>query len=124
MDRMLGLLIGNSKKGKKAGKAAAAARAHLVNASAAEVAELFDVTSDDGGWGVTTRPKHKGHMMKLLPRTLDEIDIDVQEFLEDNGRTTLALPSMDKELRKKVHMLAECYGLKSQSKGKGHSRYP
>ncbi|CAK9779423.1 hypothetical protein CC85DRAFT_289648 [Cutaneotrichosporon oleaginosum] len=112
-----------NKKGKK-GKAAAARMAHLIPGSAAEVAELFDISSDEGGgegagWGVKYRRSNP-----LLPPTLGDIDMMIQDFMRDSGRTTLQLPPMEKETRKKVHMLAECYDLKSKSKGKGAARFP
>jgi hypothetical protein len=97
--------------------------AHLIPGSAAEVAELFDISDeedlDDGGWGVKY---HRSN--PLLPPTLGDIDMMIQDFMSDSGRTTLQLPPMDKETRKKVHMLAECYDLKSKSKGKGVGRFP
>lgn len=115
----------NKKKGKK-GQAAAARIAHLIPGSAAEIAELFDISDDDveapgddGGWGVTYHRRNP-----LLPPTLGDVDRMIQEFMADSGRTTLQLPPMEKEARKKVHMLAECYDLKSKSKGKGVSRFP
>lgn len=60
----------------------------------------------------------------LLPPTLADVDRMIQDFMSDPGRSTLQLPPMEKEARKKVHMLAECYDLKSKSKGKGASRFP
>ncbi|KAL1410593.1 squalene synthetase-like protein [Vanrija albida] len=116
------------KKGKKAsklqGKAAAAMSAHLIPASAAEVAELFDITSDeDDGWGVARINGRKGRAL-LLPQTLEQVNAQVAEFMADATKTTLTLPPMDKEARKKVHMLAECYDLKSKSRGKGLARFP
>lgn len=123
LDPRIGFGRKANKKGKK-GKAAAASIAHLIPRSAAEVAELFDVSDDGadlgegGGWGVTYRSN------PLLPPTLGDIDLMIQDFMGDSGRTTLQLAAMDKETRKKVHMLAECYGLKSKSKGKGVGRFP
>jgi hypothetical protein len=103
----------------------AAAIAHLIPRSAAEVADLFDIDSDsdDGGWKVDTgRGTPRRNL--LLPKTLDDIDQDIRLFLKDAGRTSLPLPPMDKDARKKVHVIAECYGLKSKSKGKGAARFP
>jgi predicted RNA-binding protein Jag len=45
-------------------------------------------------------------------------------FLTDHGKTTMTLPPMEKFSRKRVHELASCYQLKSQSKGKGRGRFP
>lgn len=98
--------------------------AHLIPASAAEVAELFDITSDeDDGWGVARINGRKGRAL-LLPQTLEQVNAQVEEFMADATKTTLTLPPMDKEARKKVHMLAECYDLKSKSRGKGLARFP
>ncbi|BEI93595.1 uncharacterized protein CcaverHIS019_0600540 [Cutaneotrichosporon cavernicola] len=128
LQRAIALLdpsIGFGRKANKKGKGKAAARiAHLIPGSAAEVAELFDISDDeglgpDGGWGIKY---HRSN--PLLPPTLGDIDMMVQDFMSDSGRTTLQLPPMDKDTRKKVHMLAECYDLKSKSKGKGVGRFP
>jgi hypothetical protein len=52
------------------------------------------------------------------------LETQIRRFLEDiGGRTTMALPPMEKEARKRVHELAQAFGLKSQSKGKGENRY-
>jgi hypothetical protein len=49
----------------------------------------------------------------------------MREFLlYDIGSTTLALPPMSKKSRVAVHLLAEVYGLKSKSLGKGKARFP
>lgn len=123
LERVIGALTGKkkSRKGLR-GVADAASIAHLIPKSAAEVAELFDIDSEeeDGGWKVAPQPRRN----PLLPRTLEEVDAEIRYFLEDKGRTSLPLPPMDKESRKRVHMLAECYNLKSKSKGKGAARFP
>ena len=100
----------------------AAAIAHLIPRSAAEVADLFDIDSDsdDGGWKVDRKMSRN----IFLPQTLDDINDEIVTFLNDPTRTTLPLPPMDKTQRKKVHVVAECYGLKSKSKGKGAARFP
>jgi len=36
----------------------------------------------------------------------------------------MTLPPMDKESRRRVHLLAQCFNLKSQSRGGGVKRYP
>ncbi|KZT52860.1 hypothetical protein CALCODRAFT_74789 [Calocera cornea HHB12733] len=48
----------------------------------------------------------------------------IRVFLRDLGKTTMTLPAMDKESRRRVHLLADCFKLKSQSKGKGTDRFP
>ena len=48
----------------------------------------------------------------------------IRTFVFDiGGRPTMALPPMDKASRARVHEVAEAFGLKSQSKGKGDNRY-
>jgi hypothetical protein len=113
---------GKGKKGKK-GKHAASL-AHLIPASAAEVADMFDISSDEES-GV--RPLgHKGRMANvanLLPTRLDQVDEGIRVFLKNKAQNTMSLPPMDKEGRRKVHMLAEAYGLHSKSRGKGTGRF-
>ncbi|KAM0747076.1 hypothetical protein T439DRAFT_272741, partial [Meredithblackwellia eburnea MCA 4105] len=48
----------------------------------------------------------------------------MREFVMDPTKETLALPPMSKKSRVAVHLLAEVYGLKSKSVGKGSSRFP
>jgi predicted RNA-binding protein Jag len=59
----------------------------------------------------------------LLPETLEQVALDLRQFVADEERTTYSLPPMDKETRKKVHMLAEAFGLVSKSRGSGHQRF-
>ncbi|KII92217.1 hypothetical protein PLICRDRAFT_133640 [Plicaturopsis crispa FD-325 SS-3] len=48
----------------------------------------------------------------------------IRRFLADiGGRQTMALPPMEKEARRNVHELAMAFGLKSESKGNGATRY-
>jgi hypothetical protein len=51
------------------------------------------------------------------------LDDEIQFFLRDLGKTTMSLPPMEKESRKRVHELADCYSLKSASKGAGRKRF-
>ncbi|WVF70475.1 hypothetical protein IAT40_005265 [Kwoniella sp. CBS 6097] len=110
-------------KGKGKAKAHQAAVAHLIPASAGQVADLFDVSSDDEE-DISGMPifRKGGRLPSGLP--LEIVDHKIQMFLEDKGKNSLALPPMDKEGRKKVHMLAEAYGLKSKSRGSGKTRFP
>ena len=78
---------------------------------------MFDISSDDELFVPSRRGGH------LLPRPLEQVDAEIRGFLSDNGKAAYSLPPMDKQGRKKIHMLAECYGLKSKSKGKGSSRF-
>ncbi|EJU04333.1 hypothetical protein DACRYDRAFT_48453 [Dacryopinax primogenitus] len=48
----------------------------------------------------------------------------IRVFLRDLGKTTMTLPAMDKESRRRVHLLADCFKLKSDSKGNGTNRFP
>lgn len=55
---------------------------------------------------------------------LDSVERLIRSFLNNiGGPSTLSLPAMSKEARKKVHNLAGAFNLKSQSKGKGRNRY-
>jgi hypothetical protein len=49
---------------------------------------------------------------------------EIRRFAADiGGRSSMALPPMDKHYRKQVHEIASAFNLKSQSKGKGSDRY-
>lgn len=123
--------IRGGKKGKGKSKAHQASVASRMPGSAAEVAAIFDISSEEeflrsiegGGGGVASKGK-KRRGMNLLPKTMEEVDEEIKMFLQDHGRSTLALQPMEKEGRRNVHLLAECYGLKSQSKGSGKNRAP
>ncbi|KAK4687093.1 ferric-chelate reductase, partial [Tremellales sp. Uapishka_1] len=109
-----------ARKGKGKSKIQQASLAHLIPRSAAEVADLFDVDSDQE---VAMPMGKRGRMAHLFPQSLEQIDGHIRDFLLDHGKTTYSLPPMDKEGRKKVHMLAECFGLVSKSRGSGKSRF-
>ena len=47
----------------------------------------------------------------------------VRVFVDDPHLTTHTLPPMDKEGRRRMHMLAECFDLKSKSRGQGKARF-
>jgi len=104
-----------SRKGKGRSKAFQASLAHLIPPSAAVVAEMFDISSEE----FSAAPP--GRM--ALPKPLEQVDQDIRSFLGIAGKNAYSLPPMDKEGRKKIHMLAECYGLKSKSRGKGRARF-
>ncbi|KAJ9125919.1 hypothetical protein QFC24_002704 [Naganishia onofrii] len=66
-----------------------------------------------------------GRKKGIQPVTdLGSLNQEIRKFIEDSGKTTMSLPPMEKFSRKKVHELAACYSLKSQSKGKGRGRFP
>nr|XP_018267262.1 uncharacterized protein I303_01247 [Kwoniella dejecticola CBS 10117]OBR89420.1 hypothetical protein I303_01247 [Kwoniella dejecticola CBS 10117] len=117
-------LAGYSRKGnakaKGKGKAHQAAVAHLIPASASQVADLFDVSSDEDELPLPLFRKG-GRVPSSM--TLEMIDERIQIFLGDRGKTTLSLPPMGKEDRKKVHLLADCYSLGSKSRGSGKTRF-
>ncbi|KAL1704324.1 hypothetical protein EV121DRAFT_280507 [Schizophyllum commune] len=54
---------------------------------------------------------------------MNTLVMEIRRFIADIGRVSMALPPANKETRKKVHDLAEAFGLKSKSKGKGDARY-
>ncbi|WWD17876.1 hypothetical protein CI109_102320 [Kwoniella shandongensis] len=101
-------------KGKGKSKAHQASVAHHIPASASQVAQMFDISSDEDEMPVFRKG---GRVPSGV--SLDYVDQKIQIFLDDGGKSTLSLPPMDKEGRKKVHLLAECYGLKSKSRGSG-----
>jgi hypothetical protein len=97
---------------------------HTAGISARQMATMFDIDSDDsdadfGGYG--NRKKRAGAPPVTDLQSLNE---EIRHFMRDLGKTTMTLPAMDKFSRKKVHEMAECYSLKSQSKGKGKARFP
>jgi hypothetical protein len=125
-------------------KIEAAKLAHLIPASASKVAEMFDVSDTDEDeealqyaygrkgrtgprrglqFGDEFETRRGGGGGALLPKGMDIVDLEIREFLGDGGKTTFNLPPMSKEGRKKVHLLAECYGLGSKSRGSGNSRF-
>nr|XP_019049269.1 hypothetical protein I302_03051 [Kwoniella bestiolae CBS 10118]OCF28199.1 hypothetical protein I302_03051 [Kwoniella bestiolae CBS 10118] len=118
-------LAGYSRKGKaKAkgkGKAHQASVAHLIPASASQVADLFDISSDEEGELSLPVFRKGGRLPSGMP--LEMIDERIQIFLDHRGKTTLQLPPMGKDDRKKVHMLADCYNLGSKSRGSGKTRF-
>ncbi|KAJ7025333.1 hypothetical protein C8F04DRAFT_1191473 [Mycena alexandri] len=63
----------------------------------------------------------------VLPNRVIDMTTLVQQirrFLADiGGPSTMSLPPTDKETRKNIHEMAIAFNLKSQSKGKGDSRY-
>lgn len=48
----------------------------------------------------------------------------IEDFVQDNEPRQLQLPPMPKALRRKVHLLADNYSLRSQSLGSGKKRSP
>ena len=55
---------------------------------------------------------------------LAALESQIRTFVYNIGdQTTMALPPMDKSARKKVHLIATAFNLKSKSSGKGSSRY-
>lgn len=131
------------RKGKGTSKAQQASLAHLIPASASQVADMFDIDSEDedalGGYGGGgRRGMSKMRKMLNLPPMLvsaglggsavragemEAIVEQIRDFIDDAGRTTFALHPMEKAGRERMHMLAECFGLKSNSKGKGKARF-
>lgn len=111
-------------KGKGKDIAQAASMAHLIPASAAEVAEMFDISSgeDEDSPGIW-KNKRQGLLPDISETWMSQVNSQVQEFLQDGGKTTFSLPPMAKDGRMKIHMLAECYGLVSKSKGGGRGRF-
>lgn len=115
----------NKGKGKARDIAQAASIAHLIPASAAEVAEMFDISSgeEDVSTGAWSHRRQGGLLPDITETWMAQVNSQVKEFLEDTGKQTFSLPPMDKSGRMKIHLLAECYGLVSKSKGGGRGRF-
>ncbi|KAJ9094826.1 hypothetical protein QFC20_006804 [Naganishia adeliensis] len=80
----------------------------------------FGFDDSDSDEDMTPRRK-KG----IQPVTdMGSLNQEIRSFILDLGKTTMTLPPMEKFSRKRVHELAACYSLKSQSKGKGRGRFP
>ncbi|KAI9571623.1 hypothetical protein HD554DRAFT_2168881 [Boletus coccyginus] len=65
--------------------------------------------------------------LSIAPHAIvDVVSLEAQmrRFVEDEGgRRSMALPPMEKWMRKRVHEMAGAFGLKSVSKGGGSARY-
>lgn len=120
---------GAKSKGKGKGKdtVSAASLAHLIPASASEVAEMFDISSGEeaemAGMARVRRHKGRGLLPDVTESWMVQLNEQIRDFLDDGGKQTFSLPPMDGEGRKKIHMLAECYGLGSKSRGGGRARF-
>ncbi|KAG9099388.1 hypothetical protein FRC06_005309 [Ceratobasidium sp. 370] len=55
--------------------------------------------------------------------SLPALEPKLRAFVANLGMHTMALQAMDKESRRRVHLLAECFGIKTASKGSGTGRY-
>lgn len=103
---------------------------HTAGLSARQMAAMFDIDTDSdddfgGGGGRSGRGGGKKRHAGQPPVTdLHSLNEEIRHFMRDLGKTTMKLPAMDKFSRKQVHEMAECYSLKSQSKGKGRDRFP
>lgn len=115
------------KKQKGSSRVEQAKLAHLIPASAMEIADMFDVPSDvdEGPGSNSINAKMRKILNELLPggRGLEGVNEGIRKFMKDDGKSTYSVPPMDKEGRMKVHMLAECYGMTSKSRGKGQARF-
>jgi len=97
--RKLGLLLPSRKTGKRKNK-------------------FGNRVYDDGEGGNTSSTK--------VPRpfvNFSSIADQIRAFVEDLRIETLELPPMDKGSRRKVHQIANCYHLKSKSRGAEGKRY-
>ncbi|QIX00174.1 hypothetical protein AMS68_005691 [Peltaster fructicola] len=56
--------------------------------------------------------------------TMDQVYAEIEVFLRDDGKTTQPFPSMDKDDRKALHVVANALNLKSKSVGTGATRFP
>ncbi|KAF9231841.1 hypothetical protein BU15DRAFT_67994 [Melanogaster broomeanus] len=66
-------------------------------------------------------------LVNMVPNAIVDmasLGAQIRRFVDDiRGKSSMALPAMDKASRKKVHELAAAFGLSSQSKGNGVRRY-
>ena len=60
---------------------------------------------------------------KSGPLSVEQFEDELENFL-GGDRKQLALPPMDKKLRKMVHEIGNKFGLKTKSKGDGDNRFP
>ena len=66
----------------------------------------------------------KAAFIKVPPSVNFSAIVDqINTFVEDLGIETIELPPMDKRIRKKVHQIANSFGLKSKSSGPEGERY-
>lgn len=65
--------------------------------------------------------------LSIAPHAIVDVaslEAQMRRFVEDEGgRRSMALPPMEKWVRKRVHEMANAFGLKSVSKGRGSARY-
>ena len=74
----------------------------------------------------TLRAARLDTTVEIPHRVIDLVSLEreIRRFIENiGGPTTMALPPADKATRAKIHMLANSFNLKSQSKGNGNKRY-
>lgn len=121
--------------GKK--KSKAVKRAEKISRKAREAGELMldddeELNFSFGGLGPSSRkfnqkigslPTVEGDYLRQA-QSLQEVNEQIKVFLQTPGHSTLVLPAMDKRARAQVHLLANAYDLKSQSKGTGNNRFP
>ncbi|KAG0022728.1 hypothetical protein BGZ81_008393 [Podila clonocystis] len=81
-----------------------------------------EIMSSSAMGGRKKKGKNAPHGGNL--ETLSELNKAIEDFIRDNEPRQLQLPPMPKALRRKVHLLAENYNLRSQSLGSGKKRSP
>ncbi|KAL9083721.1 MAG: hypothetical protein Q9159_005621 [Coniocarpon cinnabarinum] len=74
-----------------------------------------------GGSG--KKHNQSGSTRRAKGLSLNEFEDELEDFL-GSSRQQLALPPMDKKLRKIIHEIANPFGLKSKSSGTGNNRFP
>lgn len=113
---------GKKGRGKKAAKKAARQEARAArNARVGDDDDDDEDDDDEGGhgWGGPVREVLSRHATNLV-----ELDVQIRQFLAEEGKTTLSLAPMDKRARAQVHELASAYKLTSKSIGSGKNRFP
>ncbi|CAE6448867.1 unnamed protein product [Rhizoctonia solani] len=55
--------------------------------------------------------------------TLSDVETRLRSFVNNLAQNNMAFPAMDKESRRRIHLMAECFKISTTSKGKGVGRY-
>jgi hypothetical protein len=75
--------------------------------------DIDDEASDASS--IPSTPARAVNILTLEPQ--------IRRFIADIGRQTMVLPPMEKESRRRVHLLAQAFNLNSKSVGKGDKRH-
>ncbi|UZJ54551.1 hypothetical protein CBS101457_003871 [Exobasidium rhododendri] len=113
---------GTKKTAKKAARAERRAAKHASGTGGLVKRSMMDDDDDDDDEDDVM--DSRGGALSHHATNLSELNVQIQFFLRDQGKTTLSLAPMEKRARAQVHLLAGCYNLISKSKGNGTTRFP